>query len=261
MTLTKTQIEEYAKLMDQAFQERKEVERLTKSFPDLTQEEGYKIQDVLAKFCKLRGESIIGFKMGLTSKAKMEQMGVKAPIVGFLTNIMELKDGEEVAFSSYIHPRVEPEIAFFIQKELKTKTSRQEVLEASEWVCPALEIIDSRYLNFSFTLSDVVADNCSSAAFVLAEEKKSPFSLDLADLSMKLLEDGKLLQEGSSSAIYGNPIDSVVELVRILSLRGKSIPAGSIVLAGAATAAVPLKKGRSYSLDASLLGSLALQAR
>lgn len=259
MALTKAQIEECAKIMDGAFLEKREVERLTKNFPELSHEESYKIQDTLAKFSKLRGESIVGFKMGLTSKAKMEQMGVKTPIVGYLTNTMELEDGGKISLGSYIHPKVEPEIAFFIGKELKEKTSHQEVLESSEWICPALEIIDSRYTKFSFTLADVVADNCSSSAFVLGKEKKSPSSVNFFEIPMNLMKNVSVLQKGSSSAIYGNPVDSVIELVHILSLQGKALPAGSIVLAGAATAAAPLEKGNTYSLDAPSLGSVSIR--
>lgn len=260
MALTQSQIEECAKIMDNAFQEKREVDRLTKNFPDLSQEEGYRVQDTLAKFSKMRGETIIGFKMGLTSKAKMEQMGVSTPIVGYLTNAMELEDSGEISLDSYIHPKVEPEIAFLIGKELKGKSSQQEILESSEWICPALEIIDSRYTNFSFTLPDVLADNCSSSSFVLAKEKSIPSSLNLAEIPMDLMKDGKVLQRGSSSAIYGNPLASVVELVHILSLQGKSLPAGSLVLAGAATAAHPLEKGAGYSLYTPSLGRVSIRA-
>jgi 2-oxo-3-hexenedioate decarboxylase len=197
--------------------------------------------------------------MGLTSKAKMKQMGVHNPIYGVITEKMKLASGSSFGFQGRIHPKIEPEIAFLIGKDLHGKVSTEEALAACSGVCAAMEIIDSRYRNFNFTLPDVIADNCSSSAFVLGETIRKPSEIDLGNLGMILEVNGKPAQFGSSSAIYGHPAASLAELCAMLAEQDQSLKAGDIVLAGAATAAIAFEAGQEVRTLVQDLGSVSLK--
>ena len=125
-----------------------------------------------------RGDNFVGLKLGFTSYAKMEQMGVHDMIWGRLTNDMWIQNGDEVMLDKFIHPRAEPEIAFKLKKALDREISLEEIPDYIESCCAAIEIIDSRYKNFKFSLEDVIADNCSSSGFVLGEWQPLPESLN-----------------------------------------------------------------------------------
>lgn len=245
-----SRIQELAKLLDEARVQRRDVDRLTSS-ASLTLPEAYEIQAEGIRLREARGERVIGMKMGLTSKAKMLQMGVESPIRGVLVDTMKVPDQGIFSYSSAIHPRVEPEIVYWIGKDLDGKASRSDVLGSIEAVALGLEILDSRYKDFSFTLPDVVADNTSACGFVCGP--KADPGLDLSDLSISLEIDDKVIEIGRSSAILGHPADSVVELCRMLATAGQSLKAGSIVLAGSPTAAVKLNQKTRVRALASVL--------
>lgn len=251
---------EFALKLDQAFLEARDLERLTAAAPALSIDEAYCVQDELVKLRLSRGEKVIGLKMGLTSRAKMKQMGVEAPIYGVLTDKMKIAAGARFPLKGSIHARIEPEVAFLIRRELKGPVSRDEALAACSGVAPAMEIIDSRYKDFKFELPDVIADNCSSYAFVLGDTVRDPREVDLGNLGMILEVDGKPVQFGSSAAILDHPLESLRELCRMLAGRGLALPSGSIVLAGAATAAVPLTAGSRVRTSVQDLGSVEIQA-
>ncbi len=151
-----------------------------------------------------RGERQVGMKMGFTSRAKMLQMGIDDLIWGRLTSGMRVEEGSTIKLSSYVHPRVEPEIAFLLKRPLAGDVTASEALAAVEAIAPALEIIDSRYQNFKFSLPDVIADNASSSGFVIGAWN-APNS-DIGNLGMVMSFDGKAQHMGSSAAILGNPL-------------------------------------------------------
>lgn len=221
----------------------KPVKKLTDTFSGFSLKDAYHVQRGLLENHLRAGETLVGRKMGLTSKPKMQQMGVHEPIHGFLTSAMRISDGGEIALKGRIHPKAEPEIAFVMGRELRGRPSLVEAMAAVDGVCAALEIIDSRFVNFEFALPDVVADNGSSSGFVLGGVMKSPARIDLANLGILLELDGKSQQFGSSAAILGHPGRSLAALAALLNQEGKSIPAGAVILAGAATAAIPLHAG------------------
>jgi 2-oxo-3-hexenedioate decarboxylase len=251
---------EQARILDQAFLNARDVIRLTEARPGLGLDEAYGIQDELLAFRFERGEKQIGLKMGLTSKAKMKQMGVDSPIYGVLTDRMRVLDGARFPLQGSIHPRIEPEVAFLVTREIRGEPSHEELMDCCSGVCAAMEIIDSRYRDFKFELPDVIADNCSSYAFVLGKRLRNPREVDLGNLGMILEVDGKAVQFGSSAAILDHPLDSLLELSRMLARRGRAIPAGSIVLAGAATAAVPLNPGSRVRALVQDLGEVSVAA-
>lgn len=252
---------EYVKILDQAALEKREIVRFTKDDSSLTVARGYEIQNELMQCYYSRGEKLVGYKMGLTSKAKMKQMGVTDPILGQLTDRMLLQSGATYKLSTGIHPKIEPEIAFEIKSELSGPITREQALKSVAWVFGALEIIDSRYLNFEFQLPDVVADNCSSHAFVVGDVKKRPEELDLGNLGMVMSVNGKLNQFASSSAILGHPLDSLCELSKMLGAWGLSVNPGQTVLAGGATAAILLEKDTEVTLEVQNLGITSVKVK
>jgi len=196
--------------------------------------------------------------MGLTSVAKMKQMSVEQPIYGHLTNSMLFQDGANLSMASFIHPRVEPEIAFILSKDLAGPVSPAQAMLAVEGVCAAIEVIDSRYEKFKFTLPDVVADNASSVAFVLGSEVRAPEEVELGNIGMSFEIDGEVKHVGCSAAILEHPARSLAALANMLHERGERLYAGQIVLAGAATAAEFVYAGNSVCLRADGLGEVRL---
>ena len=234
-----------ARILDEATLRKQAIVRLTVEHPSLRLEDAYLIQDAGIRLRLGRGEKVVGFKMGLTSKAKMKQMGVDSPIYGVLTSSMRVENGSRLSLSGRIHPKIEPEVAFVVRRELHGRVSMEEALNACGGVCAAIEVIDSRFQNFDFTLPDVIADNGSSSAFVLGPLVQDFSALNLGNLGIILEVDRSPAQSGSSEAIYGHPGASLAELCSMLHARGLGLPSGSIVLSGAATQAVALKPGMS----------------
>lgn len=200
-----------------------------------------------------RGERLVGVKMGLTSRAKMAQVGVDEVIWGRLTDQMWVADGGSVALPGRVHPRVEPEIAFLIDRPLSGPVTAVQAMRAVAAVAPAVEIIDSRFENFRFSLADVIADNSSSSGFVVGGW--SDPSTPIGNLGMILEQDGRAMEIGSSAAILGDPVRSLVEASRMVAAAGMELQPGWIVLAGGATAAVPLQAGSSYRVVVEHLGT------
>jgi 2-oxo-3-hexenedioate decarboxylase len=207
------------------------------------------------------GEKPIGFKMGLTSKAKREQVKVFSAIWGYLTDRMHVADGGELSTARSIHPRIEPEIVFVMGQPLSGTVTREQALAAIAEVRTGMEIIDSRYVGFKdFSLPDVVADNSSASHFVMSKESRPPADLPLDQIPMRMFVDGRVAHEAPSSEISGHPVDSLVQLCAMLAPMGLGLTPGQIVLAGAATPAIALEPGREYRLDADGLPSASIRA-
>lgn len=185
-----------------------------------------------------RGERQVGVKMGFTSRAKMVQMGLSDMIWGRLTDAMVIEDGGVTPFRRYVHPRVEPEVAFLLKQRLAGRVTPLQALAAVEAVAPAIELIDSRYENFKFTLEDVVADNSSSSGFVTGGWHRP--DLDCANLGIVLTLNGRPVQIGSTAAILGNPLRALAAAARFAAEADEPLQPGWIVMAGGATAAEAL---------------------
>lgn len=229
-----------ARTVDDAAREGKAIAQISDKTP-ITLEEGYAVQAAAFSRRLARGERQIGVKMGFTSRAKMVQMGIDDMIWGRLSDRMLVEDGGEIDLKNYVHPRVEPEIAFLLGAPLEGPVTATQALAAVEAVAPAMEIIDSRYRNFKFSLADVVADNCSSSGFVLGAWQ-SP-DADLSNLGMVMEFNGRPVQIGSSAAILGHPVRSLAAAARLSTEAGARLEAGWIVMAGGATAAEALSPG------------------
>ena len=235
-----TDVAALAKVLDGAAMKGRAIAQLSDR-RRLTPEDGYAVQAASIARRLARGEKRIGVKMGFTSRAKMAQMGIDDMIWGRLTDGMIVEDGGEISLGGYVHPRAEPEIAFLLKKGLTAPATAAEALAAVEAVAPAIEIIDSRYRNFRFSLADVVADNCSSSGVVVGAWR-SP-ERDLTNLGMILEVDGRPRQIGSSAALLGDPVRSLVAAARLSSAAGEPLQPGWIVMAGGATAAEALSPG------------------
>lgn len=232
------------------------IAQLTGDHPDLGVVEAYEIQRLSIARRHARGEMPIGIKMGLTSRAKMRQVGVDEVIWGRLTDAMRIEEGGEIGLAGRVHPRVEPEIAFILKRPLEGRVSPAEALAAVEAIVPAMEVIDSRYRDFRFNLADVVADNASSSGLVLGGAV-SPHAVDVGNLGIVMSFDGRAVQMGTSAAILGHPLRALTAAARLATEAGERLAAGSIVLAGAATEAVPLRPGVHVRTTISGLGAVA----
>jgi len=223
---------------------------------DIDPDDAYAIQALSIDHRIDRGEQLVGVKMGLTSKAKMVQVGVDEVIWGRLTNGMRVADGATLSLTNYVHPRLEPEIAFLMKAPLAGRVSGAEARAAVAAVAPAAEIIDSRFENFKFSLPDVIADNSSSSGFIVGDwcAPDTP----IANLGMVLERNGRPVEVGSSAAILGDPIRSLVEASRMVAAAGMQLEPGWIVLAGGATAATPLEAGDSLRVVVERLGTVHL---
>lgn len=223
---------------------------------DINLDEAYAIQSISMSKRYLRGEKLVGIKLGFTSKAKMEQMGVHDMIWGRLTDRMEYQADEELDMSQFIHPRAEPEIAFRLSRDVDVVLTPENVFDYIDGVAVAIEIIDSRYENFKFSLEDVVADNCSSSGFIVGEWHAPKTAVN--NLNMSLLLDGETVQAGNSNAILGNPMESLFAASRLAIENGENLLDGYIILAGAATPAQYIKSGQIVMAYADGLGSVKL---
>ncbi|BCJ60682.1 2-keto-4-pentenoate hydratase [Micromonospora endophytica] len=218
----------------------------------------YAVQDALVRRRLDRGERLVGMKLGLTSRAKMAQVGVDEVIWGRLTDAMRVPDGGTVDVADFIHPRVEPEVAFLLDRLPEPGEPVGAFTDAVRAVAPAIELIDSRYANFTFSLPDVIADNTSAAAYAIGPWSAVPDGLD--NLGVLLEIDGRVAQVGSTAAILGDPRRALDEGVRLAGRYGVRLREGWVFLAGAATAAVPLRRGAQVRAVVEKLGTASLKA-
>ena len=229
--------------------------KVTDDHPEMDWDDAYAIQDEIKRRKVARGARIVGLKAGLTSHAKMKQMGVNTPVFGFLADYFSVPDGGEVKVSELIHPKVEPEIAFVTKAALRGPGCHiGAVLAATDFVMPAIEIIDSRYRDFKFDLKSVVADNCSSARFVLGGRIRPVDGLDLRTLGVVMEKNGKVVGLGAGAAVLGHPAAAIAMLANLLGERGEEIPAGTLILSGGVTEAVAVEAGDNVTLRIQELG-------
>lgn len=226
--------------LDNGLLQHKAMEPIVLKHPYLTLQDAYQIRNAGILLREGRGEKVVGYKMGLTSLAKQKQMHISAPIFGVLTDAMQIQNEQTISLKNFIQPKVEPEIAFILGEDLRGHVSLEQALAACSGVCAALDVIDSRYIDFKFTLIDVVADNTSAGGYVLGPIY-NPSGFDLANLSMDLIVNDVIVEKGNSNTILGNPINSLIMLVQLLAEQGSYLKAGEIVLSGASMSAITLK--------------------
>jgi 2-oxo-3-hexenedioate decarboxylase len=203
------------------------------------------------------GDHQVGVKLGLTSRAKQQRMGISSPLTGFLTERMVLPLGAPVPFDELIHPRVEPEIVFVLGSRLGGPgVTAASALAAVSSVHAGLEIIDSRFTDFDFALPDVIADNASSARFIVSPTGVSPLGLDLLLEACVLRHNGEVVDTATGAAVQGNPFEALALAANDLATRGEALEAGQLVLTGGLTDAIFVAPGDAVTVEFASLGSL-----
>jgi 2-oxo-3-hexenedioate decarboxylase len=251
-------IAEYAELLDDAARLGNEVPQFDTE-NKLSLEDAYAIQKASIERRLSRGERRAGVKMGFTSRAKMIQMGLSDVIWGRLTDAMQVEEGASIELKRYVHPRAEPELAFLLKRPLAGDITGPQALAAVEAIAPAIEIIDSRYKNFKFTLPEVIADNASSSGFVIGSWHDP--RTDFSNLGLTLSMNGKTVQVGSTAALLGNPLRSLVAAARVAAQAGEPLQAGWIIMAGGATPAEWIEPGQYVSVQIEGLGECGFHAK
>jgi len=251
-----TDIAKYAEIVDEATRAATAIPQLTESAP-LSVADAYAVQAASIERRIQRGEKLVGVKMGLTSRAKMAQVKVDEVVWGRLTDAMRLEEGASLPRTRYVHPRIEPELAFLLEAPLTGIVTAAEAMAAVGGIAPAMEIIDSRYRNFKVALPDVIADNASSSGFVVGDWSRP--DQDFSNLGLVMEVNGRAVEIGSTAAILGNPSRSLVAAARLAGSALGRLEAGWIILAGGATAAHPLAVGERVRLTMQNLGSVSIR--
>ncbi len=256
MSLAPEVIVELTDIVDHAQVGAYEVTKLTDAQPDMDVADGYAVQDELLRRWEASGRVLAGYKAGLTSQAKMDQMGVREPVFGVLMADTCVPDGGTIEMAGLIHPRVEAEIAFVTSAELAGDVSIDDVLDATDFVMPAIEVLDSRYENFRFDLPSVIADNTSCAGYVVGGAPRRPTGLDLRLLGVVMQRNGELVGSAAGAAVMGHPAASVAAVVRWLADAGRTLAAGSVVMTGGVTEAIAMSSGDHVSVRVQHLGTV-----
>ena len=224
----------------------KTVSPLTSRGFDITIEDAYHIQQRMLARRIEKGEKVVGKKIGVTSKAVMNMLGVGQPDFGYLLDGMVYNEGESIPMASLIQPKAEGEIAFLMNKDLMGPgLTAADILAATEGVMACFEIVDSRIQDWKIKIQDTVADNASCGVFVLGDKLVDPKKVDLALCGMVLEKNGEIVVTGAGAATMASPVNAMVWLANTLGRLGIGLNAGDIVLSGALGAMVPVQAGDS----------------
>lgn len=255
--LQEGKIRRYSDHLAKAESEGRGVQPLTQMDENLTAEEAYQVQLLTIQRRVDAGERVVGKKIGLTSLAMQQLLGVDQPDYGHLLDGMVIENGGSVSWDQVLQPKVEAEIAFILKKDLEGPgVSTLDVLQATDYVLPALEIVDSRVADWNIKLQDTIADNASSGLYVLGGRPLTIDQLDLAQVGMVLYKNGEIMNTGVGAAALGHPATCVAWLANKLSEFGISLKAGEVILSGALSAAVNAEPGDQFRARFAHLGEV-----
>ncbi len=253
----------YHELADQlweAEENRTQIQRLTDRFPEMTVADAYRIQLVNVERRLKNGQRLIGMKIGLTSQGMQKLLNVDVPDYGHLFDGMLLTDGQVCHISQLIQPKVEGELSFCLSKTLKGPgVTVADVYDAVRYVAPSIEIVDSRIQDWKVKLQDTVADNGSSARLMMGARMTPIEQVDMRLTGMTLEKNGELVNSGTTAEVWGNPAAAVACLANMLAEFSIELKAGSIVMAGALTAAVPVEAGDVVTASFQGMGSVTVK--
>lgn len=244
--------------LDQAAKTGIPIEQISRRYEGLTIDDAYAIQLINRDRALEEGQVITGKKIGLTSLAMQQSLGVDQPDFGFLYRSMEVQGGV-IPAGAIMQPRLEGELAFILAKPLRGQVSVQQVLEATDYVVPAIEIVGSRIKDWKLTIVDTVADNASCGMYLLSDRRIDPKETDLKEIEMTLSRNDSVVNSGKGAAVLGDPAQAVAWLAYCLDRYGVTLEAGDIVLSGALSAAVPAQPGDRFACDYGPLGVLSVQ--
>lgn len=251
--------ERLAAELAQAERSRVPISPLTDAHPDIDVVDAYEIQLINIRQKVAEGAKVIGHKVGLSSKAMQQMMNVDEPDYGHLLDEMAVFEDKPVKCADYLYPRVEVEVGFILAEDLPgADCTEQDVLAATAAFAPAIELIDTRIKDWKIKLCDTIADNASSAGWVLGENRVSPRDIDIQAITATLSRNGEVVAKGRSDAVLGNPVTAVAWLARKVEGFGVRLKAGDIVLPGSCTKAFDATPGAEYVADFAGLGSVHL---
>ncbi|MFD4820205.1 2-keto-4-pentenoate hydratase [Peribacillus butanolivorans] len=252
-------LESLADKLIEAERSKQPLDPLTQQYPELSVRDAYQIQIKVMEKKRTEGRWVIGKKVGLTSVAMQKMLGVNEPDYGHLLDDMEVKDGEKVKISDMISPKVEAEIGFILGQDLVgPNVTYLDVLMATRYVVPTIEIIDSRITDWKIQLIDTVADNGSSAKVVVGNKMSTIDGLDLRSVGMALYNNEELVATGSGAAALGHPAQAIAWLANKLHEFGIQLKAGELILPGALSGALTVKQGDTISAHFGPLGSVSV---
>ncbi|OBI97226.1 2-keto-4-pentenoate hydratase [Mycobacterium alsense] len=251
--------DELAADLAQAERSREPIAPLTAAYPDIDVVDAYEIQLINIRQRVAEGARVLGHKVGLSSLAMQQMMGVDEPDYGHLLDEMQVFEDKPVTAANYLYPRVEVEVAFILSADLPgAGCTEDDVLAATAALAPAIELIDTRITDWKIALCDTIADNASSAGFVLGEARVSPADIDVKAIDAVLTRNGEVIAEGRSDAVLGNPVTAVAWLARKVESFGVRLRKGDIVLPGSCTRAIDARAGDEFVADFTGLGSVRL---
>lgn len=231
------------------------IEPVFDRYPMLTIDDAYSIQKYNIDRILARGDALTGKKIGLTSLAMQQSLGVNQPDFGFLYRSMEVKN-HTIPNGAVMQPRMEGELAFILKDSLFGEVTAQQVRDATKYVVPALEIVGTRIKDWKLTIIDTVADNASCGMYLLGETHIDPNKTDLREIHMTLSKNGETINSGLGSAVLGDPANAVAWLSRCMGQYGIGLNKGDIILSGALTAAISAQSGDEFTCDYGKFGSL-----
>ncbi|MFS0823883.1 2-keto-4-pentenoate hydratase [Bacillus sp. 1P02SD] len=253
-------IEQFALKLAEAESTRVGIEAPTSVDSELTVKDAYYIQLENIKKRVVEGQKIVGKKIGLTSLAMQNLLGVDEPDYGHLLDSMVVENGGKISIEKVLQPKVEGEIAFILKKDLRgPNVTALDVLQATEYIVPALEIVDSRVKDWKIKLADTVADNASSGFYVLGGKPTKVEDIDLELIGMTLSKNGKLANTGVGAAALGNPANCVAWLANKLSEFDIPLRAGEVILSGALSAAIEAREGDSFTARFAHIGQVSVR--
>ena len=250
MNLSEKQINDLVNQLHQAWENASQIPPITDSVPKITVEEAYQIQLKLMGKRITEGEAVVGKKIGITAKVVMKMLGVDQPDFGHLMSGMEFQESQSLPFNKFCQPKGEGEIAFLLKKDLTGPgITRDQIIEATECVMPAFEIVDSRIQDWNIKIQDTIADNASAGAFVIGSSRTSLKGLDLATCGMVLKKNGEIIGTGNGAATLDHPLNAVGWLANTLGSLGMSLKAGEIILSGSLSVMFPIQSGDSLEME------------
>lgn len=246
--------------LHEALVTRKTVVPLTSRHPDITMDQAYRIQQHMVGRRLANGDKVVGKKIGVTSRAVQQMLGVPQPDFGYLLSSMIADQVNSVDFDSLIQPKAEGEIAFVLKRDLcGPHVTNADVLAATEGVMACFEIVDSRIENWKIKIEDTIADNASCGVFVVGSQLIDPRKVDLNLCGMVLEQNGELVATGAGAAALGSPVNAVAWLANMLGKYEISLKAGDIILSGSLAAMIPVKRGDRFRMQIGGIGDCSVR--
>lgn len=265
MPLTDAQIAEAADALLAAEESRKQIDLLSLQHPSMTLDDAYAIQAAQMERKLARGQEIIGWKIGLTSKVMQDALGIDTPDSGVLYDYMRFDTGVVIPEHHFIQPRIETEIAFVMKSPLEGDVTREEVLAATDYVSPAIEILDTRIVRKDTRtgqmriIVDTVSDNAANAGIVLGKEQHAPNAINLRWVGSIVKKNQDVVATGLGAGVLDDPVTGLMWLARRMATYGQRIEAGQVVLSGSFIGPVECPSGSDIEADYGSFGNVTLR--